>query len=54
MDFLVSYILFIVHPSPNDDKLKIAPDVAIYPDVAYVSRPPTPGLGPPPSDAMVH
>ena len=51
MDFLISYILFIVHPSPNDDKLKIAPDVAVRPGVAYVPKPPNPG---PPSDTMVH
>jgi len=57
MDFLISYILFIVHPSPNADGLDIAPDIAIYPDEAYVSRPPDSGplnLGPPPSDTMVH
>ena len=57
MDFLISYILFIVHPSPNADGLKIAPDIAIYPDEAYVSTPPNPGprnLGPPPCDTVVH
>jgi hypothetical protein len=35
MDFLISYILFIVHPSPNADGLDIAPNIAIYPDEAY-------------------
>jgi len=57
MDFLIPYILFIVHPSPNVDEPKIAPDIAVYPDEAYVPRPPNTGplnLGPPPSDTMVH
>ena len=51
MDFLISYILFIVHPSPNAN---IAPNVAVYPDEAYIPRPPNTGLGPPPSDTRVH
>jgi len=57
MDFLISYILFIVHPSPNADGLHIAPDIAIRPNKAYVPRPPnteTLNLGPPPSNTMVH
>ena len=57
MDFLISYILFIVHPSPNADGLRIAPAIAIHPNEAYVPRPPNTGplnLGPPPSDTMVH
>ena len=57
MDFLISYILFIVHPSPNADGLRIAPDIAVRPNKIYVPRPPNPGplnIGPPPSDTMVH
>ena len=57
MDFLISYILFIVHPSQNADGLSIAPDIAIRPDEAYVPRPPNTGplnLGPPPSGTTVH
>ncbi|CAG8762717.1 12865_t:CDS:2 [Cetraspora pellucida] len=41
-----------LHPSPNADGLKIAPDIAVYSDEAYVPRPPNTGLGPPPSDTI--
>ncbi|CAG8604329.1 1894_t:CDS:2, partial [Paraglomus brasilianum] len=36
-----------LHPSPNAN---IAPNVAVYPDEAYIPRPPNTGLGHPPSD----
>ncbi|CAJ0634005.1 314_t:CDS:2 [Entrophospora sp. SA101] len=42
-----------LHPSPNADGLRIAPDIAVLPNEAYVPRPPNSGplnLGPPPSD----
>ncbi|KAF0476381.1 hypothetical protein F8M41_024398 [Gigaspora margarita] len=42
-----------LHPSPNADGLRIAPDIAVRPNKTYVPRPPNPGplnIGPPPSD----
>ncbi|RIB08157.1 hypothetical protein C2G38_2147216 [Gigaspora rosea] len=44
-----------LHPSPNADGLRIAPDIAVRPNKTYVPRPPNPGplnIGPPPSDTM--
>ncbi|CAG8647987.1 7079_t:CDS:2, partial [Cetraspora pellucida] len=43
----------LLHPSPNADRLRIAPDIAIHPDEAYIPRPFNPeplNLGPSPSD----
>ncbi|CAG8483297.1 10466_t:CDS:2 [Scutellospora calospora] len=43
------------HPSPNANELRIAPDIAVYPNETYVPRPSNSGpnyLGPPPSDTQ--
>ncbi|GBC05111.1 hypothetical protein RclHR1_06040002 [Rhizophagus clarus] len=38
------------HFSPAGNGVRIAADIAVYPSMSYVPKPPTPGLGPPPSD----
>ncbi|CAG8759059.1 22865_t:CDS:2 [Cetraspora pellucida] len=39
-----------LHHSPAGDGTRIAPDLAVYPNQAYILAPPVPHPGPPPSD----
>jgi hypothetical protein len=48
------HIFFSIdHHNSSGQGEKMAPDVAVYPDVAYVPRPLAPHPGPPPSDTNV-
>ena len=55
LNFQYSYHFFhIVHDEPGGTGLEIAPDVAVYPNIAFVPRPSaSPVIPVPPSDLDV-